>query len=497
VGAFSGIDFYSGFLILIGLLSGIVVGILPGLTATMGVAVLVPFTFVLSPEQGMALILGMYCGAIYAGSVSAILVNIPGTPAAIATNLDGNPLAKQGKAGEALGMATVGSFIGGTFSVIILFFAAPLIASFALKFGPPEYFALAIFGLSIIANIAGSSLAKGLIAGCMGLFLATIGMDPITSYSRYTFDNPNLLTGVELLPVLIGLFGLAEALYQIKEDEETVEILQQKITNIVPKLSVLNRVKRTLLRSSVIGTFIGAVPAAGAPIAAFISYNEAKRVSRNKDNFGKGELEGIAAAETANNATTGGALIPLLTLSVPGDGVTAILLGAFIIHGITPGPTLFSKHPQLVNTIYLSLLIANFGILFFGLLGARYFVKIVNTPKYYLLPTIVILCIIGSYALRNSFFDIGVVIFFGILGYFMRTVDVPPGPIVLGLILGPMAESNFRRSLIQSENNLSIFFTRPISLGFMIVTLIVFLIPVYRKWKERKQVNLTPNEQQV
>lgn len=472
--------------ICIGVLAGIVVGSLPGLTATMGVALLVPITFTMTPENGMALLLGMYNGAIYGGSISAILINIPGTPAAIATNMDGYPLAKQGQAGRAIGMATVASFLGGTFSVFVLMGAAPLIANFALRFGPPEYFSLAIFGLSIIATISSDSLVKGLIGGFFGLFLATIGMDPITSFPRYTFDNPQLLTGVELIPVMIGLFGLSEGLAQIV-DTSTYKIIRQNIINIVPKVKELKNYAKTLTRSAVIGTIVGAIPAAGAPIAALLAYNEAKRNSKAPEQFGKGCLEGVAAAECANNASTGGALIPLLTLCLPGDGVTAILLGAFMVHNIQPGPLLFRDYPNLVNTIYLSMAIANVCILFFGLGGARFFAKALTTPKYILIPTIILLCVVGSFAVRNNYFDVGVMIFFGVLGYILQVVKIPPGPIILGLILGPMAEAHFRRALMMSDGSPMIFFTSPLSATFLFITLVVLAIPFIRKTLEKRR----------
>ena len=476
-------------LVFLGLLVGMIVGVLPGLSATMGVAILMPLTFAMSPENGIATLLGVYCGSIYAGSISAILVNIPGTPAAIATNFDGHPLAKRGEAGRAIGMATVSSFIGGTASVFVLIFLAPQVANFALSFGPPEFFALAVFGLSIIGSISGDSLSKGLVAGCIGLFLATVGMDPISSHPRYIFGRTELLSGVLLVPVLLGLFGLAEVLAQLN-DKTTVKVLQQKLKNLVPSLVDMKKCAKTIVRGTIIGTVVGAIPAAGAPIASLLSYNEAKRNSKDPDSFGKGNIEGIAAPESANNASTGGALIPLLTLCIPGDGVTAILLGAFMVHNITPGPLLFQEHPALIKSIYSSLIFANFGILVCGLLLAGFFARLISIPRYYLLPTITLLSIVGTYSLQNNIFDVWIMIFFGVIGYILNFLGIPFGPIILGLILGPIAESNFRRSVIMSDGNLTIFFTRPISLLLLVVTVLILVSPVLKKhYTKKKQMS--------
>ncbi|GAB6152142.1 tripartite tricarboxylate transporter permease [Desulfosporosinus burensis] len=466
--------------IFLGVFGGIIVGALPGLTGTMGVAILIPLTFGMQAHEALLLLAGVYNGAMYGGSISAILVNIPGTPSSLATNMDGYPMAQQGKAGRALGLATVGSFIGGTFSVIVLSLAAPKIAQAALMFSNPEYFALAVFGLSIIAGISGNSILKGLIAGLLGMFLATIGMDPLVGYERYTFGSDRLLGGIDLLPLMIGLFGLSEVMGQVVDIKE-YKVLKQKLTDFVPKLSLLAKHWFTILRSSVIGTFIGAVPAAGGPIAALLAYNEAKRTSKNPDNFGKGEEEGVIAAETANNATCGGALIPLLTLSIPGDGVTAVMLGAFMIHNVQPGPLLFKENADLVYTIFMGMGIANVFMLILGLGALRFFAKIINTPKYYLMPVIVLLCVVGSYSVRNSMFDVYTMLFFGVLGFVMDRIKIPVAPIILGLILGPMAEANFRRALISSDGDYSVFFTSPISAVTLAITVLVLVLPIIKK----------------
>ena len=465
--------------VLLGVFGGIIVGAMPGLTATMGVAILIPLTFGMQPHEALLLLAGVYNGAMYGGSISAILINIPGTPSSLATNMDGYPLAQQGKAGMALGLATVGSFIGGTFSVIVLSFAAPKIAEAALMFSNPEYFALSIFGLSIIAGISGNSLLKGLIAGCFGMFLATIGMDPLIGYERYTFGSDRLLGGIDLLPLMIGLFGLSEVMGQAVDTTE-YKVLKQKLTDVVPKFSTLKKYWFTILRSSVIGTFIGAVPATGGPIAAMLAYNEAKRTSKNSDNFGKGEGEGVIAAETANNATCGGALIPLLTLSIPGDGVTAVMLGAFMIHNLQPGPLLFKEHTDLVYTIFIGMGMANVFMLLLGLGALRFFARVINAPKYVLMPVIVLLCVVGSYSVRNSTFDVMTMLFFGLIGFVMDRLKIPVAPIILGLILGPMAEASYRRALISSDGDYSIFFSSPISVVTLIITVFVLFSPVIK-----------------
>ena len=479
------ITFKSLLLILIGVFGGIIAGAMPGLTATMGVAILVPLTFGMQPHEALLLLAGVYNGAMYGGSISAILINIPGTPSSLATNMDGYPMAKQGKAGEAIGLATCGSFIGGTFSVIILTLAAPQIAKAALLFSAPEYFALAVFGLSIIANISGKSITKGLLAGLFGMFLATIGMDPMTGFARFTFGSANLLGGINLLPLMIGLFGLSEAMVQMVSTLE-YKVLKQKLTNVVPRISKLFKYWFTILRSSVIGTFIGAVPAAGGPIAALVAYNEAKRTSKNAERFGEGEEEGVIAGETANNATCGGALIPLLTLSIPGDGVTAVMLGAFMIHNIQPGPLLFRESGDLVYSIFIGMGFANVFLLILGLLGARFFARIINSPKHLLMPIVVILCVVGSYSVRNSISDIIIMLIMGLIGFILQRAKIPLAPIILGLILGPMAEANYRRALIASEGNPAIFFTRPVSAVILLITIVVLLIPIIKKYRKRK-----------
>jgi putative tricarboxylic transport membrane protein len=465
-----------------GVIGGIVVGALPGLTATMGVAILVPFSFGMEPVPGLLMLLGLYAGAIYGGSVSAILINTPGTPSAAATIIDGTPLFNRGEAGRAIGMATFASVFGGIGSAIFLVTLAPLLSRFALAFSAPEYFSLAVLGITIIGSISSGSLAKGLLSGCIGLIIATIGMDPIQGYTRYTFGTVNLMGGVPFIPALIGLFAVSEAITQF---ERLVEPIKEEVNlkKLIPSLSDVKRVIRTMLKSTVIGTFVGALPGAGGDIASFVCYNEAKRSSKHPETFGTGEIEGVAAAESGNNASTGGALIPTLSLGVPGDSVTAIIIGALMVQGLRPGPLLFRDHLDIVNALFIGFIAANvfFGI--FGLMMAGFLSKLIMISKRSLIPIIMVLAIVGSFAMQNNVFDIFLMLILGIFGYLVRKINVPLGPIVLALILGPMVEENFRKSLVMSYGDYSVFLTRPISAVLLLLALISVVTTLIRERK--------------
>jgi putative tricarboxylic transport membrane protein len=459
--------------LIVGSVVGIVIGSLPGLTATMGVALILPVSFGMEPVSGILLLIGVYFGSVYGGSLTAILINTPGTPASAATALDGYAMAKKGLAHKALTISTLSSTIGGILSVIVLILIAPQLASFALKFSAPESFALAVFGLSIISSIAGKSLIKGLMAGVLGLLVSSIGLDPMGGFPRFTFDNMNLTNGVNLIPVMIGLFAASEAFKSMENifssSKKTIVVEKVKLKWLEFKSLIV-----TILRSSGIGTFIGMIPGAGGDITAFVAYNEAKRFSKNKEEFGKGALKGVAAPEAANNSVTGGAMIPLLTLGIPGDAVTAVLLGALMVQGLQPGPMLFENNGPIVYTLFVGMLLANILILILGLAGIRIFTKVLHIPKTILTPIILVLCVVGSYSLGNSYFDVIVMFVAGVIGYFLQRYDFPASPIILGLILGPMMESNLRRSLLMSQGELDIFYTRPITavlLGLAIVTL--------------------------
>ncbi|MFJ7936703.1 tripartite tricarboxylate transporter permease [Sporosarcina sp. NPDC096371] len=470
---------------LAGVALGIVFGALPGLTATMGLALLIPLTFGIPPVVAFSALLGVYVGAVYAGSITAILVGTPGTAAAAAALLEGPALTRKGEAKKALTMTTVASVIGGIFSCIVLIFISPQLAKVALTFGPPEYFALAIFGLSIVAGVSGKSLLKGVIAGLIGLFIATIGMDPINGTNRFTFGNVNLLNGIDVVPALVGLFAISEVLTRIEGKSEQ---LKSKISSssVGMKAADLKRNWFNLLRSSAIGTFIGIIPATGSGVASFVAYNEAKRAAKDKSSFGKGNIDGIAATESANSAVTGGALVPLLTLGIPGDVITAVMLGALMIQGLTPGPMLFTTNGDVVYGIFAALIIANIFMLFLGLGATKIFPKLLRIPEGILMPLIVVLCILGSYSIANSTFDVLIMLFFGLVGYLMLKVELPLAPLLLALILAPIAETNFRRSMLLSQQDLTIFLTRPVSLVILSVTFLVIAKIAFNEFKKFK-----------
>jgi putative tricarboxylic transport membrane protein len=479
--------------ILIGVTAGIMVGCLPGLTATMGCALLIPFTFSLPPIQGLLMLMGIFTGGIYGGSISGILIRTPGTPAAAATLLDGFPLAQRGEAGKAIGIGTIASFVGGTIGALMMAFLAPQIAQFGLRFGPPEFFALAIFGLTMIISISGESLLKGAIAALFGLLITTIGFDPLSGVARFHFGNDNLLGGITFIPALIGLFGFAQVFRNI-EKMDVVPQVKSKVGKILPRFKEITRLAPTMVKSGGMGAATGSVSGLGCDVAAFIAYGEAKRTSKTPEKFGKGAYEGVAAPEAANNAATGGAMIPMLTLGVPGDAVTAVLLGALTIHGFQPGPLLFRDHPDIVYPIFAGMILCQFVLLGVGLTGARLFAKLINIDIKVLTPIIFLLCIVGSYSMRFSFFDVGLALSIGVLAYFMEHAKFPVSPILLALILGPMAEQNMRRSLMLSHDDPSIFFTRPISAVFL--ALAVFMaITSYRKFKKLRAIEKEISEQ--
>ncbi len=472
--------------IVLGVASGIVIGCLPGLTATMGVALVLPLTFGMPASEGILLLIGVYVGAIYGGSISAILLNTPGTPASAATAMDGFQMARRGEAGRALGISTTSSFIGGTISGIFLILISPLLAKLALRFSSPEFFMLAVFGLCIIASISGESLAKGLLSGALGLLLATIGIDSITGVPRFTFGSINLMSGVNYIPIMIGLFAMSQALIGVEELKLT-QTLTKEIQHVLPQKKDWGTIGRSGLLFGSIGTFVGAIPGAGADIAAFIAYGQAKNFSKRPEAFGSGIPEGIAAPEAANNGVTGGALIPMLTLGVPGDAVAAIMIGALTIQGLQPGPLLFQNDAPLVYSLFIGFLIANFCMLVLGLSSLKVFTKVLSVPKAILVPTIFLLCFIGSYAIGNNFFDVIVMLVFGVVGYFLQKLKVPTSPAVLGLILGPMAESHFRRALLMSKGDVSTFFSSPICWVFFFLIVLSLVVPAIQRFRSPRK----------
>lgn len=467
-------------LLLFGVVAGIIVGAMPGLSVNIGIVILMPMTFSFQGITGILMLLGVYCGAIYGGSISAILLKTPGTPASAATTLDGYPMAiANGQPGRALGISTFASMFGGIFSALMLVIFSPLLAKVAVSFSAAEYFALAVFGISLITSVSGKSVFKGLLGGILGLLIATIGIDAFSTTMRFTFGSRYLSGGISFVPVLIGLFAMSQALLTIEEGlKENVMEGNVRIKRVFPDKKDLKTIFPTVLRSSVIGTFIGAIPGTGGDIASFISYNEAKRWSKRKEQFGTGIPEGVAAPEAGNNAVSGGALIPLLTLGIPGDGSTAIMLGCLMIQGIAPGPLLFKENAPAVYSIFIGLLVANTMMGCLGFSSLRLFAKVIKIPPRLLTPVIIMLCVIGSYCINNSFNDIIVMNIFGILGYILTKLDFSMSPIVIGIILGKMAENNLRRALIISNGSMAAILTRPITAAFLIIGTVTLLAPV-------------------
>jgi len=477
----------NNFLLLVfGVILGIIVGAIPGLTATLAISLLLPFTFGLEATSALIMLIGIYCGGIYGGSITAILLRTPGTPGAAATVLDGYPLAQNGQAGRALGIATTASFIGGIVSGIFLIFLAPTISKFALKFSSAEFFALAFFGLTIIFSVSGGSLLKGAIAGLLGLLVNTVGMDPLVAYPRFTFGIKSLLIGFPLLPAVIGLFALTEVFSLFRRGVVDEGKVDKKLDRIIPRWSDIKALKWIFAKCSLIGTFIGALPGAGANIAAFVAYSEAKRTSKHPETFGKGNIEGVAASETANNAVTGGALIPMLTLGVPGDAVTAVLLGALTIQGLQPGPLLFSDHPEVVNSIFAGVLVANVVMLITGLTLSTLIARIASMRKTILVPVIAIFSLLGAFASEGSLIHMRIAILFGIIGYILERNGFPLAPIALAIVMGTLAEKNFRTALIRAEGSYSIFFGSPISIFFLAIAVASIIYSLYTQIKSNK-----------
>jgi putative tricarboxylic transport membrane protein len=464
---------------------GITVGALPGLTATMACALLVPLTFGFPTVQSFLSLTGIYCGAVYGGSISAILLGIPGTPAAAATIFDGYMLAKKGFAGQALGMACIASSIGGLISALIMTFLSPQIARISLLFGPAEYFGIAFFALSILTLLSGKSLLKGFTTIFLGLLCTTIGIEPITGGPRFTLGYEALTAGLDLIPVAIGLFGFAQVFDDVMAIfQSTARRERQIIKDIVPNWNMLKRMARIIFKSTFIGTAIGIIPGIGPETASFVGYAEAKRTSKNPELFGTGIMEGVVAPEAGNNGVTGGAMIPMMTLGVPGDAPTAILLGGFMLHGLPVGPMLFRDHLNIVYPIFVGFIVTNIFMGIIGLSLARFFARVLDIPRSILMPTICVFCFIGSYANRLSLLDVGVSIFFGVIGFFMRRYDFPLSPMLVSIILGPMLEMNMANALTIGNGSFKIFFTTPIGaifIGLSIITILSTIISRARK----------------
>jgi putative tricarboxylic transport membrane protein len=463
--------------IILGTVIGILFGAAPGLTATTAVALFTPITFFMPLDESLSFLMGMYVGGYYGGSIPAILINTPGAPGNAATCMDGYPMAKKGLAGDALGHSIFSSWLGSTFSALALLIFAPLIASVAIKFGPPEYFAVAIMGLVCIAGVSTGSIVKGIAGAAIGMFLGCIGMDPIDGLPRFTADNVNLMGGIALIPALVGLFAITEVLAKAESiGANTGANIIAQVKRAFPPLRDYLVHKSLIARATLIGIIVGAIPGTGPTIASWMSYNEAKRTSRHPELFGSGIPEGVIASECASEAVVGGALIPLLTLGVPGDTVTAVLLGALMIQGLTPGPMLMVEHGNIVALLLVILIIANLVMLAMGVLGSRFFPLILKLPFQILMPIVAVLCITGGYAVNNSFFDAMLVVIIGTVGHVMVKLGFPVPPIVLGLILGPIIEPNMRRALLGSDLNPLVFVSTPISVGLLVLTFILVYV---------------------
>ncbi|MGZ9814599.1 tripartite tricarboxylate transporter permease [Peribacillus simplex] len=472
----------------VGVLIGTAVGVLPGIGPMSGVALLIPVTASITgglpPEQAatsaIILLAGVYYGAMYGGSTTSILLNTPGESSSVVTTLDGYQMAKKGRAGSALSISAIGSFVGGIVTLIAMIALAQPLSTIAIKFGPAEYFSLMLLGLAAVSGLAGKSVTKALIMTVCGLLIGTIGIDNVSGIARFTFDIPWLYQGVEFLTIAVGLFALGEVFKTILEkDEDDGEIA--KINNLIPSKEEFKESAGPIARGSLLGFFVGILPGAGATLASFFSYLMEKRISKKPWRFGTGAIAGVAGPETANNAASGGAMIPLLTLGIPGSGTTAILMGALMMYNVQPGPLLFEDHPQVAWGLIASMFIGNLMLLILNLPLVKVFAKIIETPKKYLIPIIIAISIFGVYGVQVSTYDLLLLLGCGVLGYFLSKNDYPIAPLVLGLVLGPMIENNMRRALTISDGDYSLFFTRPLSLTFLIVTALWLLIPVLLK----------------
>lgn len=471
----------------IGVFIGSVFAAIPGLSVILCVILFLPVTYSMTAIPGMMFLLGIYCAGGYGGSVSAILINTPGTPHAAATMLDGHPLSKQGRTKAALKIALYASTFGGVFSALMLLFLGPQVAKVAAQLGTAEYFMVCVFGLTIIAGVSGKSMIKGLISACLGLLISCVGSDPMTSYDRFTFGISRLYLGLDLAICLIGLFALVEIMAKAEKplDRLNLDASQIKDDGVITK-DEYKRMARPVLISSIIGVLVGIIPGTGASEASWFSYNTARNMSRHPEEFGHGSVEGVAAAESANNAVTGATLIPLLTLGIPGDGTVAIMLSALMINGLNPGLSLFTTQGDIMYAIMLGLILVNIFMCLQGKFLTTLFAKVVSIPQEILTPIIVIFCFAGAYSVNGNYFDVGVALVFGILAWILRKLELPPVPILLGLVLGNMTETNFRRALLISNGSPGIFFSSVYCLIFLALILLAVGTIVRGKLKEKK-----------
>lgn len=475
----------------IGVFVGSVFAAIPGLSVILCVILFLPVTYTMTAIPGMMFLLGIYCAGGYGGSVSAILINTPGTPHAAATMLDGHPLSRQGRTKAALKIALYASTFGGVFSALMLLFLGPQVAKIAAQLGTAEYFMVCVFGLTIIAGVSGKSIIRGLVSACLGLLISCVGTDPMTSYDRFTFGIPRLYLGLDLAVCLIGLFALVEILAKAEKKlgELRLDTAKMHDDGKITRQE-FKRMIRPVLMSSLIGVMVGIVPGTGASEASWFSYNTAKNLSKHPEEFGKGSVEGIAAAESANNAVTGATLIPLLTLGIPGDGTVAIMLSALMINGLNPGLSLFTTDGDIMYAIMLGLILVNIFMLIQGKFLTTLFAKVVSIPQEILTPIIVIFCFAGAYSVNENYFDVAVALVFGALAWVLRKLDLPPVPILLGLVLGRMTETNFRRALLISNGDARIFFQSIYCKIFLALIIIAVAAIVRGKLKEQKAAKI-------
>ncbi|GHB06077.1 tripartite tricarboxylate transporter permease [Modicisalibacter luteus] len=468
-----------------GTFAGIYIGAIPGLSVTMAVSILISFTFAWDVNDALALMVGVFCGGVYGGSRTAILLNIPGAPSAVATSFDGYPLAQRGEAGQAIGLSTVMSVIGGLIGVLVLASTAPVLSEFALQFAPRDYFLIAVLGLLLVGSLAAESLSRGIFAAALGAVIGLVGMDPVTAEGRFTLGSMQLLGGIHYVVVMIGLFGVAEAFFQLHQ--LSVKPVRQNVEKIIPSLNLVLKFLPLSIRTSLIGVIVGALPGTGGDIASLFAYDHAKRSVKHPSRpFGKGAYEGLVAPESANNAAVGGAFVPMLTLGMPGDAVTAVMIGALVIHGLNPGPMLMVTTPHIFWFVVGALVLANLFLLIFGLMGIKLFAKVVELPKAILIPLILVLCVVGSYSLNNSMTEVYWMLGFGIAGYFLKIFGFEMGPIILGVILGPLMDNTYRQAMASVGDStpalLIELVTNPLSiiLTLAIVLLLVSNLPLKR-----------------
>lgn len=466
-------------LAVLGALLGIILGALPGVSSTMALAILLPLSFSMDAQLAILFLLCVFVASVYGGSISAILINIPGTPGAIVTQIDGHPMAKAGRAREALIYALIASTLGGIIGLVLLVVTAPLLAAIAMSFKSPEFAAVAVFGLVLLAYASPGSTVRGLLVGAIGLICGMVGFDTLTDVPRFTFDTRTLQGGIELVPLCVGLFGLAEVLRHLHASHHIAPAVSMAATkSSKPKVRALLKYWKSMLRGSLIGAVVGAIPAAGSAIAVAITYAQEVRFSKHPERFGQGAVEGVVAPEAANSSSIGGTMIPMMTLGVPGDAITAVLMGSLLIHGLRPGPMLFVENPQFVSGVYAGFFIALLLTLVIGLLLMRWLPLILRIPSHVLLMGIALLCVVGAYAIRNSMADVYIMLFFGALGYLLHLLSLPSAPLAFGLILGPLLEENLRRSLILGRGSWDIFLHSPIAMSLFALSIFAIALPL-------------------